>query len=295
MCEASPLDDVRYSLIELPQVRNATGTISQATALSGLTNRVFRLRAENGDFVLRLPRVQAGTVIDRRAEAHNHQIAVDLGIARAPLFCDRETGVLLMRTIETVQPEVRVDPTNLGALVSRLHRSKAHFEGVIEPASLIADLMRPFMSRPSFETYLSLLTRALRALDSIPCRRGDTVPSHGDLSPGNCLLTATGPVLIDWEYSAMAERSWDLAYASLENDFSASEELSFLNSYVEQDQNIAGLALEVSMAKVRCDAVSALWAMGQAEVANDATDFLAFAKTRIERAVGMTAGLIDRE
>lgn len=289
----SPLKEVCGSLNELPQVREITGTVLRVTSLSGLTNRVFRLCAENGDFVLRLPREQSPTSIDRHAEAHNHQIAADLGIAQAALFCDRETGVLLMQTIETVQPDRRIEPVKLGALVSRLHRSGARFEGFIDPASLIDGLIRPFALRMCFQEYLSPLVQALHELDGIS--RGNIVPSHGDLSPGNCLATATGPILIDWEYSAMAERSWDLAYAALENDFSVSEELSFLASYAEQGDDLADLALEVSRAKVRCDAVSAFWAMEQAETANDAADFLAFADVRIERAIATAATLIVRK
>ena len=42
-------------------------------------------------------------------------------------------------------------------------------------------------------------------------RNGPLVLSHGDVHPGNVLVTADGPVLIDWDLLCVAPREWDHA------------------------------------------------------------------------------------
>lgn len=254
------------------------------TRLDGLTNRVYRLGTPDGDFVLRLPRAENAGLIDREAEAHNLALACEHGFAPPAVILDPCSGILLTRAIGPRASSEPVGPAALGRIVADLHSAPLAFRGVTDPDSLIARQRADLGAHPdlvaSFEPLADVLERLGPSSDVLA-----PVPSHGDLSPGNVLFGSDGPVLIDWEYSVMAAPAWDLAYAILEHDFDAGEERAFLAAYAETGNSIEGLQREILKMKIRCDAVSTLWALGQATKGNSATDFEAFARTRLKRAL----------
>lgn len=281
---------VDKALRQYPDLREAVGTVLSVTRLNGLTNRVFRVVTPEGDFVLRLPRAENAGLIDRDAEAHNLALACDRGFAPPALILDPGSGLLLTRAIEPKAPSEPVGPMALGRIVADLHSAPLAFRGVTDPDSLIARQRAGLGAYPdlvaSFEPLADVLELLGPASDVFA-----PVPSHGDLSPGNILAGSDGPVLIDWEYSAMASPAWDLAYAILEHDFDASEERAFLAAYAETGYFTDGLHREILKMKIRCDAVSMLWALGQATKGNTSTDFEAFARARLERALGTYSNL----
>lgn len=273
-----------------PDLQEALGSVLSVSRLNGLTNWVYRVTAPGGDFVLRLPRPENAGLIDRQAEAHNLALACEHGIAPPALVLDPRTGVLLTRAIGRGGKPRRADPAALGRLVARLHSAPLRFQGVLDPDSLIADQRVSLASRADLLSVFDPLADILVRLGPVAGIHVQ-VPSHIDLSPGNVLAGANGPVLIDWEYSAMASPAWDLAYAILEHDFDEGEERDFLKAYTEQGPGMTDPGPEVLRMKIRCDAVSVLWALDQAMKGNGAADFDAFARTRLERALRTSSRL----
>ncbi len=267
------------------QLAAITGELIAAMRLPGLTNRVYRIECANGDFVLRLPRAETAMLIDRQAERANLLAAAEQGVALAPLFVDAETGILLSPALEELSD--LVSPAALGSLVGRLHRKVAGFAGAL-------DLKMLLQVPPHLDGALrSRFAPLERALAKQPVKtHGQLVASHCDLSPGNILMTASGPTLIDFEYSGMAPPAWDLAYAVLEHGYDQSGERGFLEAYAAAGGDLPAPEGLQGM-KMHCDAVSALWALGQAASGNDAEDFLAFAERRIARALSI-AGELSR-
>jgi thiamine kinase-like enzyme len=275
---------VDEALRQYPDLREAVGRVLSVSRLGGLTNRVYRVVTPDGDFVLRLPRAENAGLIDREAEAHNLALAWERGFAPPAVILDPRSGILLTRTIEPRSASERVGPTALGRIVADLHSAPLAFRGVTDPDSLMTRQRLSLGGQSdliaSFEPLADVLERLGPASDTFA-----PVPSHGDLSPGNVLSGSDGPVLIDWEYSAMAVPAWDLAYAILEHEFDAGEERAFLAAYEENAKAGTDLRREVLKMKIRCDAVSMLWALGQATKGNNSTDFEAFARARLERAL----------
>ncbi|WP_162009336.1 choline kinase family protein [Labrenzia sp. CE80] len=266
-----------------PQLAAITGKLIAARRLPGLTNRVYRIECANGDFVLRLPRVETAMLIDRHAERANLLAAAERGVALAPLLCDVATGVLLSPALDEL-PDL-VSPAALGGLVGRLHGQVEGFEGALDLKML---LQVPSHLDDSLQNRFAPLERALA---EHPVKTdAPLVASHCDLSPGNILMTASGPTLIDFEYSGMAPPAWDLAYAVLEHGYDQSSESGFLEAYAAADGNLPEPEALKGM-KMHCDAVSSLWALGQAASGNDAEDFLDFAERRIARALRIADGL----
>jgi thiamine kinase-like enzyme len=272
-----------------PELVELCGAPKMVVPQAGLTNRVFRLETEKGAFFLRLPREETVGIVDREAEAVNLSLAAELGLALPPLFCNPGAGVLVTGAVDVVDDVPPDLPQNLGASLGRLHASGAQFEGQLDPDAVYRAQREELGSVPDFRAEMAPLDEALQDLSRTMRLKTDAVqlvPSHGDLSPGNCLSTADRLWLIDWEYSGMSDPAWDIAYAVQEHDFSEDQESRFLKAYCGTDAaDLIPDTTRLEFMKARCDAVSALWALEQVAKGRDSSVFLSFARARKDRAL----------
>lgn len=227
-------------------------------------------------------------MVDRDDEADNIRRAADLGVALRPLYCEPSAGLLLTRAVDTISAAPGAVAARLGDLLGRLHASRIVFRGDLDPDRVIDAQKRTLADEERLAGDVALLETMLRELQ--PHERAEharfKVPSHGDPSPGNCLMASDRLWLIDWEYSAMAEPAWDLAYASLEHGFSGADEGRFLRAYRHSAGDwLCPPARDLEIMKAKCDVVSALWALEQLRQGSDKTDFLVFARARRDRAL----------
>ncbi|MEP2705076.1 MAG: phosphotransferase [Roseibium sp.] len=272
-----------------PVLAEICGQLHGSVPQSGLTNRVFRLSADTGDYFLRLPRAETVGMIDRHAEALNLKSAADQGLALPAVYCAPDSGILLTEAVETLHVLPGDFPRELGAAVGRLHSSGAEFDGMLDPVAVYKAQKLKLSQYPDLLEETGALDRAL-----IPTGEFSNpvdgelflVPSHGDLSPGNCLATGNKLWLIDWEYSGLSLPAWDLAYAILEHEFSIEEERRFLQGYSDIGANrFLPSEDQLIVMKSRCDAVSALWALEQVARGREAETFRLFAQERMQRAL----------
>lgn len=278
----------------IPELKAHCGAVREVASRDGLTNRVFLLEAEKGRFFLRIPAREDEGRIDRHAEAVNLEIAAGLGLAVPPLVCVPEAGILLTREVEHLVADRSGLPEALGRAVAKLHSCAEAFRGQLDPDAVCAARLALLAGNAILEEAAQPLVAALsRAALKPDLGTGAVcVPSHGDLSGGNCLMTAGRLWLIDWEYSAMAEPAWDLAYATVENGFSGIEESRFLQAYRDGGgRDFCPSVRDLAFMKARCDAVSALWAYGEAASGRDKLPLLAFARERRDRALSRMAAL----
>lgn len=273
-----------------PELAQTCGFVEAAVPQAGLSNRVYRLTSERGAFFLRLPRAETAGMVDRFAEAQNICQAVALGIALPPLFCSPEAGILLTQAIEPQEASGLELPVRLGAVLAYLHGSGVPFQGRLAPDVVIDRQIESLAPFSDLSAEIAPLVRALREvrLKAEDKREEDggliLVPSHGDLSPGNCLSSGKALWLIDWEYSGMADPAWDLAYAALEHGFSEAEEQRFLAGYRSGGGQVPA-PLGLTLMKALADTVSALWAYEQLMKGSAKTDFRTFARLRRDRAL----------
>ncbi len=187
--------------------------------LPGLSNHSWHLKNDEHDWVLRIPKQETNQYINRRYEAHNASIANSLGIAPNCVWRN-ESGLSLSVTVPDSCPMNPNDIDNraiLGKLlktISRLHKSKNKFLGVVDLAKLLPRYYQqvPEHLQSQIESSYKL---AMTKLEGLLHKEKILVPSHNDLVLENILIGATGQVwLIDWEYSSMASPYWDLATLS---------------------------------------------------------------------------------
>ena len=113
-----------------------------------------------------------------------------------------------------------IDWTEVGSTVRRVHD--------VASSSLPAELPQPSPTEFPWWNHEALLADVGPHLDptaaagiraAIDRHRGwddfvgsdDLVVSHGDVHPGNVIMSAGGPVLIDWDLLCRAPRGWDHA------------------------------------------------------------------------------------
>jgi tRNA A-37 threonylcarbamoyl transferase component Bud32 len=99
---------------------------------------------------------------------------------------------------------------NAASMTGRVH---AELNRVEAPPSLrsLRDWIRVRITKSNLVPP-DFADRALRELDSLP--DGDSL-CHGDFHPGNILITATGPVVIDWVNATRGDSHSDFARTSL--------------------------------------------------------------------------------
>lgn len=277
-CETDESDEIAAALqavpgLELPQR-------FRATRLSGLSNRVYRVDGPGLGVVVRLPRAETAGLVDREAEARNARTAEELGIGAPILHIDPPAGTMVTRLLPGVRPleagkVSEAQAARAGRTFARLHASGREFAGRFGPAAAIAAAL----GRPQPQKVLAIAAQALEAARRLEATAGAPVPCHCDPVPDNALDDGELVRLIDWEYSAMADPAWDLAYFVLEAGLGAAAQAALLAAHASP-----GLAGRAEAMKPVCDTVSGLWALEQAAARNQAADFTAYGMARLARA-----------
>lgn len=261
-----------------PDLKAVTGRVLTLTQLSGLSHGAVQVEAANGCFVLKRRRDAAAE--DAEIELANTRSAAALGLAPEVCWAAPSGGTMLLRYLDGGRsfqgsPD---EAAALGKVLARLHGSGAAFAGTL----VAEDVWRALAA--GLDAVPEDLEAAVDAALAQSPSGTSLVPSHGDLVPENILVCpGKAPVLIDWEYAAMADPAWDLAYVIGEAELGPRAEGALLESYRQEGGKVDPAALAAH--KVLTSAVSALWALVQAAAGNPATDFMRYARLRVTRAV----------
>ncbi|WP_106754765.1 phosphotransferase [Pannonibacter carbonis] len=289
--EAAACGRLDAVLADVPGLAAAIGDLSAISRQDGLSNEVFRIDGSRGEFVLRLERASLRGRVDRRAEAAFARRAADLGLGPSVVLADPERGVMLLQALPEARPLAsgdRADPGEavlLGVALRKLHQAEGLVASPLHPEELIAGLRARVPAARLSALQTQVVEAAMAAARELGADPVHPVPSHCDPVPQNVLLSGGRLWLIDFEYAALADPAWDLAYAGLEAGYGAAARMALLTGYCAGDFPAAAkLALRVGEMRPVCDVVSALWALDQAEAGNPATDFTAYAEARLARA-----------
>jgi len=252
--------------------------------LPSLTNRAWHVKARGENLVVRLPGPGTEHHIDRRAEARNLKLAAARGVGAPVRFVDETSGVLVTdfdrdATVPTPGDLRRPETiARLGATLRRLHDG-ADLAGVMDPFAKIARyLATAGIAQPDSPAAFGALwprVAALRSAIAFETRR--LKPCHVDPVPQNILDKPAGLVLIDWEYAAMSEPLWDLAYAAVEGEFETAHKLLLLDAYGLDAGDLAELELWCAATM----AVTAAWCVMQEAIGDDSVAFRAYKERRL--------------
>jgi thiamine kinase-like enzyme len=251
----------------------------------GITNRNYRVRLGERDYVLRLPGKDTSLLgISREAERVANQTAARLGIAPAVRAAEERAILTEFMLCEPLDPDrLRVEPGPLAAALRAFHDS-----GVQLPARFwVPELLEQYAAivaerggslPPAYADAREVADEIARAL---PLR--DPVPSHNDLLPGNLIALTDGRVmLVDWEYAGMGHRLFDLGNLAVNNEFDEAAEERLLAAYFGAAPD-AGRLAALKLMRIMSDAREAGWGVVQGVISELDFDFAAYATQHFER------------
>ncbi len=252
----------------------------------GITNRNFRVRLGEQDYVVRRPGKDTDLLgIDRAAERAANETAAGLGIAPAVAAVLDDclvTRFVACRALAEGELAGRVE--EIASALRAFHDS-----GVRLPARFwVPDLLDEYAAIAAARggelprEYESARSAAARIAAALPLR--EPRPCHNDLLPGNVIsASADGRLmLVDWEYAAMGDARFDLGNLSVNNGFDEAADERLLRAYdgaPPTDARRASLALM----RVMSDAREAAWGVVQAAVSELAFDFPGYAREHFAR------------
>jgi thiamine kinase-like enzyme len=256
----------------------------------GITNRNFLLRAERGEFVLRLPGKATGLLeIDREAEHAANAMAADAGVAPevAAFLADEEILVTRFVRGRPVESEELRRPPLLAEVAGRL---RAVHAGPPIPATFdcfrIVETYRDTAAEHGATipaAYDDALALARRVEPVMTGPEHAPVPCHDDLLAANFICSEEGRVwIVDWEYAGMGDRYFDLANLSINNEFSEPDDGLLLEAYFGEPataQRFAWLRLMRAMSDFR----EAMWGVVQTAASELDFDFTGYAAEHFER------------
>lgn len=213
---------------------------------------VFHVVADGTDAALRLPHSRPDP-LTFQARLVGADLGFKCGAGPRLLGADRTTGVMMSEWVEgesalsyklmSNQLNRKVDLAyRLGAILNKVHSY-----------AVPTDLPRPNLKELTYRLNVAPIFKQIAHV--LVDTQMKECPSHGDLVPHNVILRENGQVLlIDWDYAALHDPCWDLAYVIQEFGLDEAESSALFKGY--------GLLLpprRILLFRVLIAAINAAW------------------------------------
>jgi thiamine kinase-like enzyme len=275
-----------HRLIQLiPELRGRSTTV---TAISGgLTNRNYRIDTDGESYVLRVAGENTALLgIDRECEAVCARTAAELGVGPEVVSHLSEHEAMLTRFVpgQVLAAHDIQQPAMLRRVVAALRRyhNGRGCPGRFSPFATVRSYHALARDRKvalpeSLGTAFELLARIERELQTSqpPC------PCHNDLLAANFIDDGRAVKLIDWEYSGMGDRFFDLGNLAVNNEFDERHELSLLELYFGEIR--PGHLRRLRLMRLASDMREAMWGFLQAAISDLNADYLSYGRKHLER------------
>ena len=224
---------VREALAGLPVQLKNPASIEKLDG--GLHNEVYRVSADDSDFVLRLGPKQPG-LPDLSCELSILGSAAEAGIGPDVEFADAERGILLLRflpgrTWERQDLLVAANLETLSGLLRSVHNLPV-CGTELDIAGLAENNLRDLYERDELRDFGSVCYGVVErrpAMASATCCHNDVVAAN--LIAGDALR------LIDWEWAADNDPMFDLASVIAYHDLESRQVDALLSAYAGNDDS----------------------------------------------------------
>jgi len=202
----------------------------------GYSNVNYLAITENARYLLR--KLQPNQ-IDRSFEYRVQHRAYQRKLGAKPIYYDEENDLMISDFLEG-EHKSRLTPRELRTLafaVRKLHKIKLR--------------TKPYRFKKAFKPKHTKALHALRKLNKEP---KELVLTHHDLNPRNILFHNQKVKFIDWEYTRLNDRYFDLATIAAEFKLTDKEERYFLRSYFKNSTrtNLKKLHLYKALYTILC-------------------------------------------
>ncbi len=250
----------------------------------GITNRNFRVRLGEGDYVLRLPGKDTALLgIDRTAERIANEAAAGLGVAPAVAAGDERSLVTRFVVCKPIDADrLRADPTPVARALRAFHDCRVTLPTRFWVPELLEDYAEIVAERGGVlpRGYPNAREVAARIAAALPL--SEPVPCHNDLLPANLLSVPGGVMLVDWEYAGMGHPLFDLGNLAVNNEFDDLAEERLLEAYLGAPPGPAPRAA-LKLMRIMSDAREGAWGVVQGVISELDFDFGAYAEKHFDR------------
>lgn len=252
----------------------------------GITNRNYRARLGDREYVIRLPGKDTGLLgIRRDAERIANAAAAELGIAPAVAAVYDDCLVTwFVACRPATAPELAADPDAAARALRTFHDHGPQIPARFWVPELVADYAYVVVEHggeitPDYE-YARKIAQRIAEVRPL----SEPAPCHNDLLTANLIVPADGPgvMLVDWEYAGMGDRFFDLGNLSINNDFDEQADARLLRAYLGREPVAAEQAALVLM-RAMSDVREAVWGVVQGAISELDFDFAGYAAEHFAR------------
>ncbi|CAB1072819.1 hypothetical protein D1AOALGA4SA_1663 [Olavius algarvensis Delta 1 endosymbiont] len=273
------------------------------TELSGgITNKLYRIRSEKGDYTVRIYGDKTDLFINRDYEAHTIQEMSKVGVASNMIKYMPEIGVTIVEFIGdsiVLTNDHFLDSSlhsKIVAPIRKIHDSgvqlKKIFNPLVEVMRMSAILKGLDAEYPEFDI-AGTIQRLIKLSSIINLPESEYTPCHNDLLADNFILInddardryAEPMYIIDWEYGGMAPRYYDIADMFQEILVPRGTEKNIVAEYCAGDNYERTLFL-IDLFKPFPDIYWFLWSLIQLNISKIEFDYYTYGKVKYENAVG---------
>lgn len=210
---------------------------SAKTMSGGMTNHNYLVRTNSNEYIARVPGSGSAALINRKHESYDTQVAFDAGLTPEVVY-DEVNGKKVTRFLKNANKlsinalRRTENMVQVAEVLKKLHAAKP-FTNTVNIFNRNREWLK-ILHDKKFELpeELLLASPAINKIENelaeydLPC-----VPCHIDTTPGNFVWSEGKLYLIDFEYSGNNDPVWDLAYLSMEGDFTSSQSSFLLHTY----------------------------------------------------------------
>jgi len=276
----------------------------------GITNKLFRVRSEKGDYTVRIYGDKTDLFINRDYEAHTIEEMAKVGVASNLIKYMPEIGVTIVEFIgdsivlSNDHFRDRSLHSKIVAPIRKIHTSgvrlKKIFNPLVEVMKMSAILKGLDAEYREFDI-AGTIQRLIKLSSIINLPESEYTPCHNDLLADNFILInddardryAEPMYIIDWEYGGMAPKYYDIADMFQEILVPRDTEKSIVAEYCEGD-NFDRTLFFIDLFKPFPDIYWFLWSLIQLNISKIEFDYYNYGKVKYENALG-NLELVEKE
>ena len=268
----------------------------------GITNKLYRIRSEKGDYTVRVYGDKTDLFINRDYEAHTIQEMAKVGVASNMIKYLPEIGVTIVEFIGdsiVLTNDHFLDASlhqKIVAPIRKIHTSgvrlKKIFNPLVEVMKMSAILKGLDAEYKEFDI-AGTIQRLIKLSSIINLPESEYTPCHNDLLADNFILINDDArdrykepmYIIDWEYGGMAPKYYDIADMFQEILVPRESEKNIVAEYCEGDSFDRTLFF-IDLFKPFPDIYWFLWSLIQLNISQIEFDYYNYGKVKYDNALG---------
>ncbi len=263
----------------------------------GITNRNFRARFGDADYVIRVPGKDTSLLeIDRAAERIANERAAAAGIAPPVAGMVESPQAIVTKFVEGrgVSSEELREPAPLAEVARALRTihelGEPPLPATFDSFRIVETYAETAVGRGAAlpDAYATAHARAAEIEAALTGPEHEPVPCHDDLLAANFIRGADQLWIVDWEYAGMGDRYFDLANFAVNNELDEAQHEALLADYFSEavsPRRLATLRVMMFMSDFR----EAMWGVVQGVVSELDFDFAGYHDKHFDRLAATAA------